>query len=528
MLRNINWYSVQFKIVLVSILLWFGSCDDFLTPDPDSFVASDNFFNNPSQFESAINGASNRLRAQAGVSNIQFAFFSEIRFDMITRQFDVNLPSIQGQPIEEWFVVTSNAWVASQWNQIYNTIAQTNLILGRIEDVEFNDESQKNRIIGEAKFIRALSYWYAVQYWGGVPLVLKEARTVEDTNPEDGRASESEVFDQIVRDLQEAIPSLPVTASQPGRATRGAATFLLGKTFMLTEQYDQAIQMLEQAESDFNYRLLENYEDIWDPRNENNAESIYELQFSATIAGQPDANMIPKVIPINEEGELVPGEVENNGNGWFFPSRDAMEMFEFEAGSERYKANIFWWVKEGNSEFPDVPVRGDSIPMIDKYFWPELIDIEGEQEGNIILFRYADVLLSLAEAYWRNDPSANESRIVSLLNRIRNRAGVEDVDLSNVPIPRELEGTSLASDALGRAIFIERSVELFAEGHRMFDLNRFGLDIAVPVMENYATRRKEFESRVSGTLIIEPFKFTLPIPTEEINFSDLEQNPGWR
>jgi len=523
--------SIQFKILAVSLLLWFGSCDNFLTPEPESFVAADNFFENPNEFESALAGAYNRLRNQAGLADTPFMFFSEIRFDMITRQFDVNLPSIQGQPIEEWFMVNTNDWIELQWNEIYNTISQANIILTRIDNIDFDSETQKNRIIGEAKFLRALSYWYAVQYWGGVPLVLEEIRTVEGTVPEGGRNTEEEIFAQIIQDLEEAIPVLPATTNQLGRATQGAATFLLGKTFLLTGDYSSAINRLEQAESDFGYRLLENYSEIFEPGNSDNDESIFVLNFSNSVADQPDADIIRRIMPINAEtGDLVPVNVDqgNAGKGWYFPSRDAIEMFEFEAGSDRYDANILWWENPGNSDFPDVAVRGDSIPIIEKFYFPDQIDEQGEQDGDIILFRYADVLLSLAEAYWKSDPSANESRILSLLNRIRERAGAEDVDLSNIPLPRELQGTPLASDPLGRAIFIERSVELFAEGHRMFDLNRFGLDIAVPIMENYATRRKEFESRVSGTLIIEPFKFKLPIPSQEINFSDLEQNPGWR
>ena len=150
--------------IVAAFLLFAHACDSILEPDPKSFTSTSNFYQTPEDFSSALNGAYNRLRTQAGISNVQFNYWNEIRSDIINRHFDVNLPSIQGQPIVEWFVVPSNDWVQSQWSQIYNTITQTNMILERIEPIEFGDTSQKNRIIGEAKFIRALSYWYAVQY----------------------------------------------------------------------------------------------------------------------------------------------------------------------------------------------------------------------------------------------------------------------------------------------------------------------------------------------------------------------------
>src|SRR5690625_7995275 len=87
---------------------------------------------------------------------------------------------------------------------------------------------------------------------------------------------------------------------------------------------------------------------------------------------------------------------------------------------------ISYWVNEGNADYPEVTFFGDSLAMINKHSWLDHVNSQGQQAGNDILFRYADLLLSLAEAYWRVDPVGYEGEITALLNRIRSRAGLPD------------------------------------------------------------------------------------------------------
>lgn len=510
----------SFAVIGMWIMLLLSSCEELLTPDPESFTSSVNFYQSPGDFELALNGAYNRLRSSVGISNEAFMTMSEIRWDAINRQFNVGLP---GDPMvfEQWELITSNPLLQDQWSGLYNVIAQANIILNRIEEVSFPDNTQKARISGETKFLRALSYWYAVQFWGDVPLVTELIGNPTEADAMT-RAPQSEVYAQIEKDLQEAVDELPPTAPDPGRATEGAAKFLLGKTYLLTGNYTGAVSMLEDVESDYGYQLLDDFIQIWDPANTNNEESIFELQFAADIPGQPHADLIEKILPWTSRGEIV--TIQVNPLGWYHPSLDLLEMFENRTSS-RFQASISWHVEPGNADYPDVAFYGDSIAIIQKFFWPDHINEEGEQDGNIILFRYADALLSLAEAYWREDATANAEAIESLLNRVRDRAGLTDMDLSDVPMPRILEGTSLETDPVGRAIFNERTVELFAEGHRYFDLKRFG--VAEGVMHNYAERRMELETRVRNFFDIQPYKFIFPLPSREIDLGDFEQNTDW-
>jgi len=333
----------------------------------------------------------------------------------------------------------------------------------------------------------------------------------------------SEVYGQIISDLEDAIALLPSAAPRPGSATEGAAKFLLGRTYLLTGDYPQAINMLEDVESDYGYMLINDYANIWNPDNTNNEESIFELQYGANVTGQPHAFLLQQVLPWNSRGIIAPQVV--NPEGWMHPSLEFIQMFEDD--DARYEANITYWENPGNADYPEVTFFGDSLAMINKHIWLDNINSQGEQSGNDILFRYADALLSLAEAYWRADPAGNEGAILSLLNRIRDRADLPPVDLANVPNYPMLAGTYLENDNLGRAIFQERTIELFAEGHRMFDLIRF--EVAYDVVTAQAASRKTRESRIQGTYNIQPHEIILPIPSAEITVTEglFDQNPGW-
>lgn len=519
------------SVLILGLAFVISGCDtdNFLSPEPESFSTTATYYEQPSHFEAAVNSAYARLREQAGVSDANFRHINETRSDAMNRHFDINLPGVNQQPFLEWFAESSNSIPRGQWNNIYTTVAQTNTILSRIDDVEFSDQNQRDEIVGQAKFIRALSYWYAVQYWGGVPLELEE-----NTSPTDAldkvRASEQEVYNAIIDDLQDSASKLPASWSNPGRATSGAANFMLGKTYLLTENYGEAISALEAVVNSGEYMLPSDYMSVFDPSNKNSIESIFELQFDPNISGQPGANMANAVLPWHRRGEIVDNIVDPDSDDNFFPSYEVLEFFN--TSSDRYEDTFYWDVDPSNSQYPEIAHRGDSVAIVAKHLWPEHINSSGEQDGNIVLFRYADALLSLAEAHWRNgDPSAEAEQYI---NMVRDRAGLGPVNLSNVPVPTVIQGTYLESDDLGRAIFIERTVELLAEGHRMLDLRRFGIghggdDFVTNILDNYADSRKTRESRIQDVFNIQSYEILLPIHPQEIQASNgsIEQNPGW-
>lgn len=502
------------------VFVWTG-CEEFLTPEPQSFTSTSEYFTSPSHFEAGINSAYARLRAQAGVHNGNFRYITELRFDAINRQFDINLPGVNQQPFQEWFAVPSNSIPRGQWNQIFNTVAQTNIVLERLDDIEWTDQGQRNQIEAQGRFIRAFSYYFGVQMFGDLPIV-----TTEQSNPEIAidkqRSPVAQVYsDLIIPDLIFAADNLPASWSLPGRATSGAAITLLGKVYLNTGEYELAITELQDVLGQ--YELLDSYRSIFDPGNTNNDESIFELQFGANVTGQPQAISPAVLIPLHKRGEIV-DNIVNPSNSGMFPSYEVMGFYQDKENDQRYTEGLLPLIDSENDNYPEVSHDG-TMYLMNKYLWPDYINAQGQMEGNIILLRYADVLLSLAEAHWRNNDGAASA--LPYVNQVRDRAGLDPVDLNNVFNSFLLDGTALENDALGRAIFNERTIEFLAEGHRMFDLLRFG--VAYEVAAAQAESRKTREPRISGVYNIQPHEILLPIHPEEITASNnqITQNPGW-
>ena len=514
---KMSYTTFRLRLVLGAglLLLWAG-CDSFLEPDPASFSTTINFYETPDQFERAVNGAYSRMRDFVGDDN--YRNMTDLRGPTLTRHFNVNLPfTVSGIPqLDEWTMDVANVAVAGTWTNLYELVKEANVILDRIEAVEFSDAAQKDRIVGEAKFMRAFAYWTAVQLWGPVPLVLNELTTPDEAVPEAGRAPVADVYQQVIADLQDAIGKLPISYSgaDVGRITRGAAKFLLGRTYLLTGDYANALSEFEDLDGpEYSYMLLDDYRDIFNPANKNNAETILEAQFDPAIAGQPDIdNLFADILPWNDANALSPSNVVTEGI--YMPTPDVIESYE--PGDQRRDASIAWFVKDENNQYPEIAF-GDSLPYLYKFYWPEYVDSDGQMNMNWVIFRFADVLLSAAEAEWR---LGNETSAISYLNRVRDRADLPPVNLAN--FSGEWTGSPL-----GDAILHERSVELLGEGHNWLDLKRFGDEVALRVMRAHGEKFRARDPKTSDVYNIEEYKLLYPIPPREVVLGNLEQNPGW-
>lgn len=516
------------SVVIAGLLFVWAGCDSFLAPNPKSFSTTANFYQKPEHFEQAVNGVYVRLRNLVG--NTDYRNLTDRRGPTLTKHFDINLPNtVSGHPQTDEFTMTaSNGNATRLWNRTFDLIKESNVILTRIGDVEFEDSNLKERLAAEAKVMRAFGYWFAVQTWGGVPVITKDPRTPQDAVPENGRASKQEVYQQVVADLQDAIGGLPVTYSdaEAGRVTRGAAKFLLGRTHLLTGDYQEALKQFEDLDgAEYPYHLLSDYREVFNPASKNNAELIWEIQYNPALAGQTHLNLLNEILPFNSGKDLLPDNVPlfvPQGN--LMPTPDIIESYE--PGDERFEASIAWYVKEGNNAYPEIawPTRtsttaaGDSLPYLNKYYWPSQVTSNGETLNNWILFRFSDVLLSAAEAQWK---LGNTGEAQNYLNRVRDRAGLAPVDLSNF-------SGKWTGSALGDAILHERSVELLAEGHNWFDLKRFGSDVAIKVMETHGEKYKKRDSKVTADMYnVKEYKLLYPIPTRDIDLGNLTQNSGW-
>lgn len=512
-------------------------CEDFLTPEPKSFATTVNFYESQGDFEQAINGVYVFMRNLVGSHD--YRNLTDRRGPTTTKHFDVNLPhTVGGHPqTDEFTMVSSNGNSDGLWNGTYDLINQANVILSRIDDVEFDDAAVQARIKGEALTMRAFAYWFAAQAWGDVPIILVDARTPAEAVPEGGRASVEAVYQQVISDLQTAIPGLPIN-DRSGRITRGAAKFLLGRTYLLTEDYAEALAEFEDLDSgSYPYRLLDDYRDIFDPANKNNDESLWEIQYNPSLAGQPDLDMWEITVPINaavriSNGGLLPeAHPPTANNGWLMPTPDVIASYEEE--DDRFEQAIGWFIDDENSTFQEIAwppadlsanqPAGDSLPYLFKYYFPDVVTSTGESMNNWVLFRFSDVLLSAAEASWR---LGDAGQAESYLNRVRERAGLGPVELGDYP--RSATSWVSTGDALGDAILHERLIELLGEGHAWFDLKRFGPDFTVSVMQEHGNRFRQRDRKVTGEMYqVQPYMLLYPIPPNEINLANISQNPGW-
>lgn len=530
------------SFILASLLAGFvlttTGCEDFLTPEPKSFSTNTTFYQTQGDFQQAINGVYVEFRNL--VATNEYRNVTDRRGPTTTKHFDVNLPhTVGGHPnTDEFTMDTANPNSVSLWANVYDMINQANVIIARIDDADFDDESVRTRIKGEALTMRAFGYWLAGQVWGGVPIVLIDSRNPEEAVPQGGRASAADVYAQAIADLQAAIPGLPVNETN-GRITQGAAKFLLGRTYLLTAQWSEALSEFQDLDGgSYPYMLLEDAREVFDPTKKNGIESVWEVQFNPTIAGQPDLDIWNLTLPNNaanvsiSNGGLLPDNATpQTSAGWLMPTPDIIASFE--PGDERWDEYLAWWVHPDNNGAQEIawPVgdlssgtpSGDSIAYLYKYYYPETTSSIGESMNNWVLFRFSDVLLSAAEASWRLGQTGPAE---DYLNRVRARSGLGPVNLANYP--RSATSSISVGDPLGDAILHERLIELLGEGHAWFDIKRFDANFAVDVMRAHGDRFRARDRKVTPEMYqVDSDMLLYPIPPVELTLANLSQNPGW-
>ncbi|WP_420146663.1 RagB/SusD family nutrient uptake outer membrane protein [Spirosoma sp.] len=380
--------------------------------------------------------------------------------------------------IDDFQIFPSNGPVESQWGELYEGVYRCNQILARVPAISM-DANVKNRILGEARFLRAMYYFYLVNIYGPVPLLL------EPKNADQLQITQSPVqtiYEQAIEpDLQEAIKNLPATytGSDVGRATKGAATALLAKAYLYQQKWQQAATTAAQVQPIGNYSLLPVFSQNFSQAFKNNAEAIFSVQH---LAGQ---------VPftgnrLNQWFAPRAGE-----NGYFFNAPTTSFVNEFEKTSAGVvdprldytvgRAGRLWV----NGE-PFDPSWSSTGYLTKKHEQP-LSEIPASTKGdgnlNYVAIRYADVLLWQAEAL---NELGRSAEALPLLNQVRKRAResyLNDAALSTpgsgtavatVPTGLLPDVTTTVQSSLRDAIRHERRVELGQEFHRFFDLMRWG------------------------------------------------------
>jgi len=468
----------NYSLLLMMGLILISSCEDFLTEDLKGEFSTDTFYENESQAIQAINGVYNAISFTGSKNDIWV--FGDVASDDAVKGGNAG-DQTEITYIDEFTTDATNGIILNYWQFAYEAIARSNNVITYVPSV-IMDDNQKNRIIGEAKFIRAYTYFNLVNIFGEVPLKLLPQIAQEAIHVP--LSDVTAIYEQIETDLTDAIAVLPASYTEvnTGRVTKGAALAMLGKVCLYQDKWSESIDYFHQLESLKIYGLLDNYADNFRLAFENSKESIFEIQhLSAQNPGEG-----------NSLNQWFAPAIEG---GYYFnaPTQDLVDAFEVSSGGD-FDPRLDASIGRDGQEW----LNGDLFSMtwsptgfLTKKHQQPLSEIpasiKGDGDLNYIYMRYADVLLMKAEAF--NEISKADSARANL-NKVRQRARAS---FDGTP-PADLlaDITSNDQSILRTAIYNERRVELAQEFHRYFDLMRWGKAIAESALGsdfNYETKR---------------------------------------
>lgn len=389
------------------------------------------------------------------------------------------------------------------WDDHYHAIYRANQLIQYIPAIEM-DEGLKARLLGEAKFIRALMYFNLVTLYGNVPMVLE----VTGPNDRPAQVSAAETWAQIEKDLEDARAALPVSypPSDQGRATRGAATALLAQSYMQQRRWADAAGMWKEViDSPAGYGLISSYSDLFDDKDEQNKEVVFAIQFTDETRKSTGARGFELSRMMGARGV---GFADGQPTSWFFDQFFLEKTADGEL-DPRLDATIFWNKPGGMDVYGKSFVKRYGAKS-KELFWKKYTEYWKtnqlwENPINFSIFRYAGVLLEYAEAL---NEMGRPAEAYAYIDPVRARVGL---------VPLSVAKPGLSQAAMRTQIEHEQLLELGYESNRWLYLVRH--DLLGPELAAHDPEFRFFEPGKSGLL---------PIPQSEVDMNpNVKQNPGW-
>ena len=531
--------------VMLSAVLAVGACKD-LTEVPSDFVSPEIFYQNQADALAAVNAAyASFINVPSPLSN---DFYLGRNFWMLVEYPTEYATSRLSAANERSLIGTfhaqfnaTHAYLEGYWKAAYSGINRANAVIARVPGIQNMDATRRDQVVAEAKFLRALHYYWLAGMFGGVPLKLDETQTISGEGLP--RATVEQTYAQIEKDLTEAAAVLP--ASWPttdfGRATRGAAQTLLGKAYLqsagqhgITANYAKAVTILRTVQSTPGYTLVSGaqYRTLFDATNERAAEIIWSLQNVRVdgMGGQMTEWFTPIVSPVvTAAGQQNQFQAERP----FYDSYAAADVRKDGTWLTSFVNAGVTKTWAWTSGIQTAANYGSTGPAVRKYIdWGAPDD--GAEAPDYVILRYPDVLLSLAEAI--NATAGPNTEAYGLVNQVRARAGLPAL------------ATGLTQAQFRDAVFLERKYEFAMELHGVFDMRRNwdwakarveahmalarptangGTNINASPFTSSVEKCSVSPSSVCFTPIADKWKL-YPIPAQAIALNPaLTQNPGW-
>lgn len=501
--------------LFLSILCF--SCSKELDLQPLDRLTTDTFYKTRADFDGAIFASYSSIQDFWGTSTENLGERGEFwKLSMVITD-DVAADAVNSDQIskdmDNLFLRSSDVPFAAAYTQIYEGIYRANLVLDRLEGENDLTADDKTVLGAEAKFLRGWFHFQALKMFGTPPLAMGLVKGLQEQALPN--ATKAELFTAILSDFTAAAAGLPAKwdSSNTGRATSWAAKSYIGKVNVWKEDWPAAIAALGDVVTSGQYRLMNNYEDNFNYTTENNAESIFEIQFGGPFS---DDNLWVFDDTHSEDFKASQGTGRgwfwDAGNGapagkmgWWCPTQNLVDAFE--AGDTRLKSVLYrsgdtYYTYDGGGQkvLPYNPNWSSTGFTLRKYRGP-VNTVKGNHAANgqaefnnERLFRFAELKLLYAEALIRGGGDLVIAK--RQIDDIRNRAGLLD-----------LPGSADLLTAMRK----EKRVELVFEPHRWFDITRWGIG-----------------ATVFGASWNEKFN-VFPFPLTEIERSNnlLKQNPNY-
>jgi len=508
----------------LALLVTFNACN--MEEEP-KFPAADNLFSSTEGANTVLNGCYSGV-ADFNYYGADFLHLTYFSSGLYTSNRDASLNDIlifQQTP--------SLNFVENVWKAGYRVIARTNDIIDNLSDVELNDVDEQNNILGQAYFLRALTYFNLVRIYGGLPLI-ETTVTFETINQP--RASEEAVYQLIIADFKKAADLLKdVDAQTAGRPAAPAANMLLAKVYMTLagnqtagetdnwqKAYDEAIKVYGK------YTLVSDYNSLWAEATSNvSSESVFEVmgneentlrlyQLFTASNGNAGRSVWGRIKPHIECYDMHVAKYADDPR---VAATFKSEWTKYLASGKTQEIKSYpFWTKRNNKD--------KSYPWLNKYYIKDHTKQNYNTNTNFVPFRYADLLLMLAEIENElNGPDNAYAYVNEVLARARASAETPSIE------PADWSG--LTQDEFRAAIMFEYRYELLGEGHEWFNDRRRGYDYFKTNVIDVHNNHPGYDFNVNRDVLLpdDSRNLLMPIPQSEItanpSINAEDQNPGY-
>ena len=557
-------------IILMSAALMLTSCNDsFLDRIPHDALTDANYWQTETHLSSVANTFTSSLSGKDWLNK------TEIMADSAPWSVTTAWRTIGGG-----YFTSDASQINSVWSAAYTGIGRTNYFLNNYQRATGVKEEVRERYAAEAYFYRAYNYWILTSLFGDVPLITSELN-VESPDVFRGRDARKDVIDRITKDLEDHYKALPeyvaAGSSDFGRVSQCAALALLSRIYLYNGRYEDAVSACERAMSSTYYKLYStghpdvDYVNLFNytgraSRNPANKETLIAFVYNYDLgeSSRTSHNLSRECWVPNDYARFTPTAsmiecyLTKDGNIWdpnsatsyedVFKDRDPRMTQSILAPGTKWEGGesgdmlstdktVFTYPKFDNSKDGCMSYTGYYMR---KYVEPSTVKDVGHDDNDIVLIRYAEVLLNYAEAKEQLG-TLTQSDIDKTINLLRDRVGMVHLKLSEIP----------AGSDIRTEIRRERRVELFFEGHRYFDIIRWkqgeilGEDL-LGVRKDYldparlkegiignlkwkTVNGKEYLVLESGRTFDPEKNYLLPVPFTQMQLNPqlAPNNPGW-